>query len=80
MTTRWHLAKGKVRGVRLPDSVDAIVQARARRLDMTVSTYLRWLIEYAINVADKIVEGKAWVEIEEDPEPPVSTTKRGVIL
>ncbi len=45
MTRRWHLARGKVIGVRLPDSVYAIVRQQAEKHDMTVSSYTRLLIQ-----------------------------------
>ncbi len=48
MTRRWHLAEGKVRSVRLSDSVDAIVQARAKKRNMTVSSFLRWVVEHEV--------------------------------
>ncbi len=45
MTRRWHLARGKVIGVRLPDSVYAIIREQAEKHEMTVSSYTRLLIQ-----------------------------------
>jgi predicted HicB family RNase H-like nuclease len=48
MTRRWHLAEGKVVGVRLPDSVHAIVLARAKKRNMSVSSFMRWVVEHEV--------------------------------
>jgi hypothetical protein len=48
MTKRWHLAEGKVRSVRLPNSVDALVVARAKKRNMTISGFLVWVIRHEV--------------------------------
>lgn len=45
MTKRWHLAEGKVVGVRLPDSVYANLKRRADKKGITVSAYARKIVE-----------------------------------
>ena len=45
MANRWHLAEGRVVGVRLPDGIYAMLKARADKRGMTLSGYARLVIE-----------------------------------